>query len=868
VDAATLQPAKPAASPSGKLGTFAGVFTPSIMTILGLVLFLRVGYVVGELGLLMALLIILLANGITILTSFSVAAIATNLRVKGGGDYYLISRTLGLGFGGAIGIVLFFAQSVSIGFYCIGFAEAVISIFHLDHDTWIRVVAAPAALGLFALAWLGADWATRFQYVVMALIAIALLAFAVGALDVWSEATLAANLVERDEGLPFWAAFAIFFPAVTGFTQGVSMSGDLRDPGRSLPTGTFAAVGVSLMIYLAVAVLFAASVPPPVLRENFSAMKTVALYAPLIDAGVIAATLSSALASFLGAPRILQSLAQDRIFTVLNPFARGHGPTNNPRRGVILSAVIAVAVIAIGSLNLIAPIVSMFFLVSYGLINYATYYEARAASPSFRPSLRWYDLRLSLAGGLGCVIFMIAIDWQMSLVAGAVIFAIFWYLKRRAVRARWADSQRSYHLTQARDHLIAAYGEVEHPRDWRPMLLVFSDDPHRRARLLRFTSWIEGGSGVSTLVRFLEGHGPGMLERRRKAAEELAKELRARGSNAFPLVIATSDLDAAISAVVQSAGVGPLRVNTVLINWFEGTPKLGDTATRGHYSQNLRMAFRLGCNLLVLDAEAAEWETLDAVPAADRVIDLWWSESATGQLMLLLAHLITRDDSWRGAKIRVLVPAPAGELGAHIEKIRTMLQEVRIAAEPIAVSDHGVEALVERSRSSSIVFIPFSLRAGRFFHAFGGEIDDMLPHLPIVVLTMAAENVELDADPDEGAQRARALAADRLAVATRMVEKAEQEAAAATKAADDAEAALFALVRAGADAEALAAKRAESIEAHRAARQAARKAARALAIKESAEARARDTGVEIPETARHAAAPEKDGRKNADDSRR
>ena len=477
---------------TGTLGTFAGVFTPSVLTILGIILFLRLGYVVGNAGLGPALLILLLANGISVLTSVSLSAIATNLKVKGGGDYYLISRTLGHEFGGALGIVLFLAQSVSIAFYCLGFGEAVAALIPGNPAILPQIIAALAVSFLFIFAWLGADWATRFQYIVMAVLFAAILSFFVGGFLHWDSKLLARNWTSSQTNLGFWVLFAIFFPAVTGFTQGVSMSGDLKDPGRSLPRGTFAAVGLSIIVYFLSSVLFAAALPNGVLSSDYAAMNKIAYLSILVTAGVIAATLSSAMASFLGAPRILQSLAGDRIFPFIVFFAKGSGPAANPRRGVLLSAAIAYATVAYGELNLIAPVVSMFFLISYGLLNYATYYEARSQSPSFRPRFRFFNKWASLAGALACLGAMLAVDLSAGVVAIAVLFAIFQYLRRTAGPARWADSRRSHHLQQIREHLLAAGAEPDHPRDWRPQILAFSDDPRRRAQLLRFSSWIEG----------------------------------------------------------------------------------------------------------------------------------------------------------------------------------------------------------------------------------------------------------------------------------------------------------------------------------------------------------------------------------------
>jgi len=351
-----MKPSSERGKARGTLGTFAGVFTPSILTILGIILFLRLGFVVGAAGLKRALLIIVLANVISILTSISLSAIATNLRVKGGGDYYLISRTLGVEYGGALGIVLFLAQSVSIAFYAIGFGEAVAAIVGLGGEWTPQILAIAAVVGLFVLAWLGADWATRFQYGVMVLLFAAIVGFFLGGLPKWDPGQLRANL-EPAGDLGFWVIFAIFFPAVTGFTQGVSMPGDLKDPGRSLPRGTFLAVGLSFVIYLAVAVVFAAVLPGADLVRDYGAMQRVSSVGWLVSAGVIAATLSSALASFLGAPRILQSLSGDHVFPFLGYFAKGHGATHNPRRATILSGALAVGTILMGDLNVVAPVV-------------------------------------------------------------------------------------------------------------------------------------------------------------------------------------------------------------------------------------------------------------------------------------------------------------------------------------------------------------------------------------------------------------------------------------------------------------------------------------------------------------------------------
>ncbi|MCC6915142.1 MAG: hypothetical protein IT566_15700 [Rhodospirillaceae bacterium] len=751
------------------LGTFAGVFTPSILTILGLVLFLRLSFVVGNGGILWALGIIVLANIISLLTSFSLAAIATHLKVKAGGDYYLISRTLGLGYGGAIGIVLFAAQSISVGFYCVGFAEAAVHLAGIEHPFAVRTIAGTVLLLLMGLAWLGADWATRFQYVVMAFIAVAFAAFVAGSIGHWEVMTFEGNLSPRNDAVSFWALFAVFFPAVTGFTQGVSMSGDLRNPGRSIPLGTFTAVALSFVIYLASACLFGGAASREALADDIGAMKHIAAWPALIDAGVFAATLSSALASFLGAPRILQSLARDRIFPLLQPFAKGAGPSANPRRAVFLTGAVALTIVSLGDLNTIASIVSMFFLLSYGILNYATYYEARARSPSFRPRFTLYHERISQAGAIACLAVMLLIDPFAGSAAAICVTGIYFYVRARGLPTRWSDSRRSHHLQQARDHMIAAARAPQHPRDWRPQSMVFSDSTERRPGLIRFAQWIEGGTGLVTVVRVIELGQADLLSTRNKALDELSSELEKLGSYAFPLVVASESLDQAIAISVQSADVGPMGVNTIIVNLSAAIESEYAGFGESRYGQNLRTALALGHNLLVLDASTDDWESLRATPREDRRIDIWWTKTATSALTLVLAHLMTRDKEWEDAEIRVLV---AGEdTGGRFQAVREILTASNIDAEIEAVGQFSHDTVIAFSRDTSLVFLPLTMPATGPFTVAGFDPEDVLDELKIVVLGIAADDIELTMNPDAVAGDEIIAAADAIADAARKLAK-------------------------------------------------------------------------------------------------
>ena len=746
----------------GTLGTFAGVFTPSILTILGIILFLRLGFAVGNAGLRNGLVIIAVANGVSILTSISVAAIATNIDVKGGGDYYMISRTLGVEFGGAIGIVLFLAQSVSIAFYAVGFGEAVSSIFSVDADWGPQVVALGAVIVLFGLAWLGADAASRFQFVVMTLLIAALLSFYAGAIGGFDAGMVSDGWGRPEGALGFWAVFAIFFPAVTGFTQGVSMSGDLREPGRSLPAGTFAAVGVSLVVYFSVAVLLAGNASSDELINDTGIMNSVAAFGPLIDAGVIAATLSSAMASFLGAPRILQSLAADRVFPVLNYFAKGHGPTQNPRRGVLLSLAIALGTIAIGSLNAIAPVVSMFFLISYGLLNYATYFEARAASPSFRPRFRFFDRRLSLVGTLLCFGVMLAINAFAGVAALAILVAIHQYLRRLDRPQRWADANRSYYFQRAKESISAMRAESANPRSWRPQVLAFSADPKRRARLLEFASWLEGSSGLTAAVEIVVGEGAVKRKERAKRQQALEAEIRESDLDVHGRAVLAPDAMEALPVIVQSFGLGPLQANTVLFGW----PEDPDPDHLAGYAQAVREIHRLGVNVVSMLSDQARWARLEDLPRRDRRIDVWWEDNDASRLALLSAYLFTRTGEWSRARIRVLGTADTVAGRGDVEGLLgSMLDAARIPGDVHCVVAPDVDAMATTSGDAAFVFVPTALRRGDFVGPYDLATAGVLDRLPSCAAMLAGAPIDLIAGPETRRAEHLRLAEERVEVA-------------------------------------------------------------------------------------------------------
>jgi amino acid transporter len=444
-------------------GTFGGVFTPSLLTILGVIMFLRFSTVVGYAGLWNALLILVGATAITLITGLSIASTATNMRVKGGGAYYLISRSLGPEFGGVIAVFFFIAQAIAVTLYVIGFTEALFSAFP-GIGLSFRDVATLTNVIVFASVYIGAGWTIRLQYGILAVLLLSILSFFVGAGMGFSPDILRANLEPVwTPDFPFFIVFALFFPAVTGIMAGVNMSGDLKEPSRSIPNGTFAAIGVSALIYVAITVLLAGSTPRAELLGTGFVMKDRALFGALIYAGVIAATLSSALGSMMGAPRILQAFARDNIFRRLKWFGRGSGRSGEPRRAIVLTFLVAQVGIFAGDLNTIAPIITMFFLMTYGTTNLACFYEIISRNPSFRPTFRLNHWSIALLGALGCLGIMFLINALWAAVSIVLAGLLYFLIARAEILVKWGDLDSGLADQRARNALLRLEIERYHP---------------------------------------------------------------------------------------------------------------------------------------------------------------------------------------------------------------------------------------------------------------------------------------------------------------------------------------------------------------------------------------------------------------------
>lgn len=465
-----------------RYGTFGGVFTPTLLTILGVIMYLREGWVIGNAGVVGGLLIIVLAFGITAFTGLSLSSITTNIRIGAGGAYSIISQSLGLEVGGSVGIPLYLSQALVVAMYIFGFREGWLWIFP-DHPALVVDLAVFGVL--LGIALISAGLAFRIQYVIMAVIAASLLSVGVAAwqgsmvydvadgVGLWGEFPGAPE--DEFSGTSFWMVFAVFFPAATGIMAGANMSGELKDPRRNIPLGTMSAIGVSLVIYLLLAYWLARSATAEELQSNYTIMVDLAAWGPAVVAGLLGATFSSGLASLVGAPRILQALGEHGILPRGRWLAR-RTARGEPRNAVMLTGGLVLAALMLRDLNVIAPLITLFFLIAYAMINVVVFIEQRLGLVSFRPSMR-VPAWVPLLGGIGCVFAMFIMNPGFSLVAVAVVLGVYFYLSGRHLDSPFRDVRSGlfFSLAEWAAKKVAAF-PPGNERAWKPNLLVPVED--------------------------------------------------------------------------------------------------------------------------------------------------------------------------------------------------------------------------------------------------------------------------------------------------------------------------------------------------------------------------------------------------------
>lgn len=460
--------------PTQKFGTMAGVFTPTFLTILGVIMYIRHPWVVGNAGIVGALLIVVVAVAITFSTALSLSSIVTNIRIGSGGAFSLISQSLGLEIGGAIGIPFFFSQAIAVAMYVFGFREGLQSLLDLNPmvlDLMVFVL-------VLAIAFISTSFAFKIQYVIMAIIILSIVSI-VGGLFV-NELNYDFVWFGNYEGSPennfsgasFWLVFAVFFPAVTGVMAGANMSGDLKNPRKSIPRGTISAVIITTIVYMAMVFVAALLATPQELLENYNVFIDKAYFAPIVLAGLLGATLSSALGSFVGAPRILLALGEKRILPK-SEFLSKTNKKGEPINAMIITAVIVLFGLSLRDLNTIAPLITMFFMITYAMVNIVALIEQTLSLPSFRPTLKIHWM-VPLIGAFGSLTVMFIINAAVALASLVLIVFFYFYLVKKKLKSEAGDSRSGLFtaLAEWSTKKTTDLSPTKEVRSWRPDLLI------------------------------------------------------------------------------------------------------------------------------------------------------------------------------------------------------------------------------------------------------------------------------------------------------------------------------------------------------------------------------------------------------------
>ncbi len=700
----------------GTLGTEA-VFLTAISTILGAVMFLRFGYAVANVGFIGTLAIILIGHAVTIPTAMSLAEIATNQKVEGGGEYFIISRTFGIIPGAAIGISLFFSQAISVAFYTIAFAEAFRPVF-----TWLgtitgleisdaRVVSVPAVilLGILVIR-KGADLGLKLLYGVAAILLLSLILFFLGSGNIHPAGEYHQLIETIQNPDNFFLVFAICFPAFTGMTAGVGLSGDLRDSKKAIPLGTLSATLIGMVTYIAIAYKLAISASPSELVGDQLVMSQIALWGPIIPIGLACACISSALGSGLVAPRTLQALAADRILPAKGLsgwLATGRGPTGEPRNASIMVFGIALVFVLMGDVNFVAQVISMFFMVTYGTICLISFLEHFAADPSYRPAFRskWY---LSLFGASACLWLMFKMSMPYAVVAIMVMgFLYFWIGYQNPERQGLTSIFQGaiFQISRQLQVFLQKSSQKSHVDSWRPSVVCISSHSFVRLDAFNLLRWIAHRYGFGSYIHFLPGYlSRETVDESKEIFQRLVRLTDISRSNIYIDTLISPSYTTAVAQVAQLPGISGKDNNLILFEYFRQN---GDNLE--DIIDNYGLLLASGFDVCILSSTSRNY-------GYRREIHVWITpdDFDNASLMILLSYIIMGHPDWDGGQIKLFAAFPENEIDEQKESLHNLIREGRlpISARNIELmaTDAGTsrrELIHRESRDADLLILGF-----------------------------------------------------------------------------------------------------------------------------------------------------------------
>ena len=675
--------AKSLVNTNAKFGTMP-VFLTALSTILGAILFLRFGWAVGQVGFWGVIGIIILGHAVTIPTAFAVAEIATNQRVQGGGAYYIISRSFGLNIGGAIGITLYLSQAISVAFYVIAFGEAFEPVINWLRDNYGFVIADRRWISIPTMVILsililtkGANFGMKALYVVVAILLTSIAMFFLGDSPIKpTEVNFSATVPEH---LNFFFVFTIIFPAFTGLAAGLGLSGDLKDPKKSIPRGTLWATVVGMVVYVAIAYKFAISATPEDMVNDQLIMSKIAVWGPIIPIGLAAAAMSSALGSIMVAPRTLQAIGFDDIFpqkSINRWFAKGREKDSEPINGSLITIIIAFFFVIVGDVNFVAQIISMFFMVTYGAICLISFLEHFAADPAYRPTFRsnWY---VSLLGALFSFWLMFKMNAPYAAFS-VLIMGIIYY----AIMANNEENQGLnklfrgviFQLSRRLQIMLQRAGN-EKEKGWRPFGVCISHDTFKRRSAFDVMRWISYKYGFGTYIHFIKGF---LNEETTKESKEVLSRLiqlsEGNKSRVYLDTIISPSYTSAIAQVVQLSGLSGKGNNLILFEFSRTDPgNLKEIKT------NYNLVESAGFDICILNTSYKSF-------GYKSELHIWISpeDYRNANLMILLGYIILGHPDWKKGKIKIFALYPEKSIE---EKRKQLLELIKTGRLPISPSN-------------------------------------------------------------------------------------------------------------------------------------------------------------------------------------
>lgn len=675
----------------------APVFLASVSTILGAILFLRFGYAVAHAGLWGSLMVVALGHLVTVPTVLAVSEIATNRRVAGGGAYYIVSRSFGESIGGSIGIALYISQAISVAFYIVAFAQSFQPIYNWVATTYglvldPRWVSLPfTVLMLILMLTKGAGSGVRILWVVCAILAVSIASFLLGQ-GPESIRPEGLNLTARIENPDsFGIVFATCFPAFTGMIAGLGLSGDLRNPQRSIPLGTIGATFAGMVIYVLVSIKLGQSATPEALDADEFIMAKISLWGPAIYIGLGAAALSSALGSIMVAPRTLQMLARDNVLPIpkLNRLMeKGIGKTQEPVYATSVSGIIAIVFVAIGELDFIAQILTMFFMVTYGALCAVSFLEHFASNPSYRPTFhsRWY---LSLLGTVMCGLMMFQISALYAFISIGLMAVTYLGLRRshkgqRDLTAIFQGTMfqltRWLQITLQKSRVNSSVG------GWRPSIVAMTRFGEGRLGHFDLLRWICHRHGFGHFVRLFPGDYSFSSElQARIHVDDMIKRTEVSRAGVFVDSLICPTFKLALTQILQMPGISGLPNNCVLLEFDRDNPDEIEEVEEG-----IRLVANSLFNVLVLRSTGYRFGYRSS-------IDVWVTEDnlKNAPMMLLLAFIIVGHPDWRRAEIRLFACSETRDAEREADRLSALMKEGRLP-----ISMHNVTSVSYSSQKA------------------------------------------------------------------------------------------------------------------------------------------------------------------------